>query len=84
MECRFRAALAGQEADFDYDSPVDGRQYRIRLRPIIDDDGAITSGLAVSEDVTADRARQTLLEQMQQLSNVGTVSYDTVRWLARR
>ena len=83
MECRFRDALAGHEADFDYDSPIDGRQYRVRLRPIIDDHGAITSGLAVSEDVTAERVRQTQLEQMQQLSNVGTISFDTVRgWRA--
>jgi len=72
---RFRAALEGQEADFDYDSPIDGRQYRIRLRPITDDDGTITTALALSEDVTADRARRTLLEQMQQLSKVGTVAY---------
>ena len=41
-----------------------------------------SAGSALSEDVTADRARQTTLEQMQQLSNVGTVSYNRIGgWL---
>lgn len=76
LEGPYRGAVDGESADFDYDSPVDGRQYRIRLRPVPDQDGKTIGGLALTEDVSADRARQTLLEQMQQLSNVGTVSYN--------
>lgn len=82
LEGPYRAAAAGQEADFDYDSPIDGRQFRIRLRPVTGTDGTIIGGLALTEDVTAHRARQTLLEHIQQLSNVGTISFDrTGGWL---
>ncbi len=82
LEGPYRAAIEGRAADFDYDSPLDGRQYRVRLRPVPDEEGNIIGGLALTEDVTADRARQTILEQMQQLSNVGTVSYNRIGgWL---
>jgi len=79
LEDPYRAALTGEERDFEYSSPIDGRQYRMRVRPVASIDGAIMGGLALSEDVTADRARRTLLEQVQRLSNVGTLSYDRVR-----
>jgi hypothetical protein len=74
----YRAALTGEDRDFEYSSPIDGRQYRMRVRPVTSSDGAVIGGLALSEDVTADRARRTLLEQVQRLSNVGTLSYTTV------
>ena len=74
----YRAALTGTGRDFEYSSPIDGRQYRMRTRPVTSSDGTIIGGLALSEDVTADRARRTLLEQVQRLSNVGTLSYDTI------
>ena len=79
LEDPYRAALTGEERDFEYSSPIDGRQYRMRVRPVASSDGAIIGGLALSEDVTADRARRTLLEQVQRLSNVGTLTYDTAR-----
>jgi len=83
LEEPYRAATDGQEADFDYQSPVDGRQYHIRLRPIAATDGTIIGALSLNEDVTVDRARQTLLKQVRQLSNVGSVSYDRVGgWVA--
>jgi PAS domain S-box-containing protein len=74
----YRAALTGEDRDFEYSSPIDGRQYRMRVRPVRSSDGTIIGGLALSEDVTDDRARRTLLEQVQRLSNVGTLSYNTV------
>ena len=61
--------------------PQSGRRQRVPdpdLRPVADADGTVVGGLSLTEDVTAERARQTLLSQMQQLSNVGCVSYDRV------
>jgi signal transduction histidine kinase/PAS domain-containing protein len=78
LEDPYRAALTGDDRDFEYSSPIDGRQYRIRVRPVSAGDGTIIGGLALSEDVTADRARRTMLAQVQRLSNVGTLSYDTI------
>src|SRR3954470_22432048 len=57
LEGPFRAALAGKDTDFEYVSPVGGRHFRARARPVFDDDGTIIGGLSVMEDVTADRAR---------------------------
>jgi PAS domain-containing protein len=74
----YRAALDGQESDFEYSSPITGRQYRARVRPVLDDEGAVVGGLALTEDVSEDRARQAQLEHLHQLSNVGGGWYDAV------
>ena len=81
LEGPLRAAAAGQPADLEYSSPINGRQYRLRLRPVTSADGHRTGGLALSEDVSADRVRQSQLEQVQELSLVGSCWYDrSVGW----
>jgi len=76
LEGPYRAATRGQRADVDYHDPVDGRVYRIRLRPVAAADGTVVGGLSLTEDVTVERARQSLLTQMQRLGKMGCVSYD--------
>lgn len=71
-----RAALRGEATDMDYTSPATGSQYRLRARPILSDDDRIVGGLLLSEDVSAERARQAQLEQMQELSDIGSCRYD--------
>src|ERR1700712_5117057 len=41
VEGAYRAALDGQQSDFDYSSPLNGRQFRMRVRPMLDAGGAI-------------------------------------------
>jgi signal transduction histidine kinase/PAS domain-containing protein len=76
VEGPYRAALEGQHADFDYSSPVDGRQFRVRVRPVLDAGGVIVGGLAINEDVSAERARRVQLEHLHRLSNVGGGWFD--------
>ena len=76
LEGAYRAALAGRDSDFDYSSPLDGRQYRMRVRPMLDADSVIVGGLAITEDVSDDRATQAQLEHLHRLSNVGGGWYD--------
>lgn len=71
-----RAALRGESMDFDYSSPLDGTQHRLRTRPFFDDDELVVGGLILSEDVSAERTRQMQLEQMQELSRVGSCRFD--------
>ena len=76
VEGAYRAALDGQHADFDYSSPVDGRQFRMRVRPVLDASGVIVGGLAITEDVSADRARRAQLEHLHQLGKLGGGWFD--------
>jgi PAS domain S-box-containing protein len=71
-----QAALRGESSDLDYSSPVNGKQFRMRVQPITADDDRIVGGLILSEDVSAERARQMQLEQMQELSRVGSCRFD--------
>ncbi len=73
-----QAALHGECSDLDYSSPVNGKQFRMRVQPIIAEDDRIVGGLILSEDVSAERARQMQLEQMQELSRVGSCRYDSI------
>ena len=83
LEGTYRATTRGQEADVDYHDPVTGRVYRIRLRPVAAADGTVVGGLSLTEDVTVERARQSLLTQMQRLGKMGCVSYDRAGgWVA--
>jgi signal transduction histidine kinase len=76
LEAPYRAALNGQPSDFDYTSPGRGRQFRMRVRPIIGPDNEVVGGLAVNEDVSGDRARQLQLEQVHRLNSLGSCWYD--------
>jgi signal transduction histidine kinase/PAS domain-containing protein len=76
LQGHYRAALDGHESDFEYCSPITGRQYRMRVRPVLDDRGEVVGGLALTEDITEDKARQAQLEHLHQLSNVGGGWYD--------
>jgi PAS domain S-box-containing protein len=71
-----QAALRGESRDLDYSSPISGNQFRMRVHPITADDDRVVGGLILSEDVSAERARQMQLEQMQELSRVGSCRYD--------
>lgn len=73
-----QAALRGESSDLDYSSPVNGTQFRMRVHPITADDDQVVGGLILSEDVSAERARQMQLEQMQELSRVGSCRFDAI------
>ena len=72
----FRATLDGRSSDFGYRSPVDGRQFRLRVRPLLGPDGAVIGGLSLGQDVSAEMARLAQLEHLQRLGNVGGCWYD--------
>ena len=72
----YRAALAGPRSDFEYTSPIHGGQFRMRVRPVVGPDGQIVSGLATSEDVSGDRARESRLRQIHGLTPFGSCQYD--------
>ena len=76
LEGPFREALAGHGTDFDYVSPGNGRRFRVRTRPVADLSGSVVAGLVVSEDVSADRNRQSKLEQIHRLSRLGSCWFD--------
>lgn len=73
---RYHEMLAGQAIDFEYDSPVDGRQFRVRARPVIGADSSVVGGLLMSEDVSEDRARRSQLEQVERLGAFGSCRFD--------
>ena len=75
LEPRYRTALAGERSAFEYSSRVDGVHYRVSVRPIGTAAGDIVGIVAFSEDVTADRVRQHQLEQVHQLSRLGSCFY---------
>lgn len=72
----YRDALQGQSSDFEYTSPVDGGQFRVRVRAMAGADGTIGGGLATSEDVSVDRARETRLRQIRGLTPFGSCQFD--------
>jgi PAS domain S-box-containing protein len=76
LEGPYRAALAGRATDFRYDSPIGGRHFRARARPVFDRDGQVVGGLSVMEDVTADQALATQLKQIHQFGHFGGSWYD--------
>lgn len=71
IEVPYRAALHGLHSDFDHISPITGRQFRMRVRPVLGPNGEVVGGLALGEDVSVERARQAQLEHLQRLGNVG-------------
>ena len=51
LEPRYRETLAGIEQDLDYVSPVSGRLFRTRGRPVRDDTGEVIAALLLTWDV---------------------------------
>jgi signal transduction histidine kinase/PAS domain-containing protein len=76
LEGPFREALAGRGTDLEKVSPTNGRRFRIRTRPMADPSGSVVAGLAVTEDVSADRIRQSKLEQIHRFSRLGSCWFD--------
>ncbi len=72
----YRAALAGRSTDFMYTSPVVGRVFRTRVRPVLNPEGEVVGGLSVMEDVTADRTLVTQLEQIHKFGRFGGSTFD--------
>lgn len=77
MEKSIHAALQGEATDIEVTSEQTGARYRVRGRPLRAEDGRIVGGFILSEDVSQERLRQAQLEQMQQLSHVGSCLYDS-------
>lgn len=75
LEEGLRAALAGNLSNFDYASPIDAATYQVTARPVATDGGDILGVIAVFEDVTVDRVRRNMLEQVHQLSRLGSCWY---------
>ncbi len=72
----YLAALNRVSVDLDYTSPVRGHDFRIRIGPVLGDDGSVIGVLSVSEDVTDERFHQFELEYLHGLSRIGTARYD--------
>ena len=64
LESNYRAALAGDSQAFE--DELLGNQYRTRVVPIRNADGAVVSGMAVSQNVTDRRTRERKLDQLRQ------------------
>ena len=85
LEPVFTSTLNGGPPDqVDYLSADSQVEYRMRFRPLTGADGAtVIGGLAVSQEVSEQRSRQHLLEQIQRLSHVGSYTYDRIHgWRA--
>lgn len=76
LEGPFRAAIAGRGADFEYVSPVLGRQFRVRTCPVTNAEGMVVSGLAVMEDMSADRARRSQSPEADEGCRLGSRATD--------
>jgi len=57
----YRAALEGEHRRFEFE--YDGRTFRAHVVPIRDEHGTVVAGLALTQDVTAERARERALER---------------------
>ena len=68
--------LAGRATDFTYASPIGGRLFRARARPMFNPDGEVVGGLSVMEDVTADHTRATQLDQVHEFGQFGGSTFD--------
>ena len=55
---------------------IHGGQFRMRVRPVAGPDGRMLGGLATSEDVSGDRARESRLRQIHGLTPFGSCQYD--------
>ncbi len=62
VEPCYRAALAGETADFDFDT-ADGTTWWTHVIPMVDDAGRVTGGMAKWRDVTPRKAAERALEQ---------------------
>lgn len=67
LERYYRLALAGEFSEFDHTSTVTGVIFHNRMGPLMDEGGRIIGGLAISEDVTAQRRLQAELQEAQGL-----------------
>ncbi len=76
LEPHYRAALDGVSVDLEYTSAIRGHDFRIRIGPVLGDDGKVIGALSVSEDVTDQRFHQFELEYLHGLSRIGTARYD--------
>ena len=58
----YRRALAGEEHVFE--QSYVGERYRVHTVPVRDDDGTVSEGMAVSQNVTERRSRELRLERL--------------------
>lgn len=57
-EPMYRAALRGESTESEVSSPDGRREYLVRARPVIDDDGIILGGVLAASEITALRSAQ--------------------------
>lgn len=72
----FEAALTGRTSNLCYRSPVDGRQFRLRVTPLYGRSGDVVGGVSLGQDSSADLARMAQLEHLERLGNVGGGWFD--------
>jgi PAS domain S-box-containing protein len=68
LEPNFRQALAGDPSSFEIE--YEGRTLQVRTRPVSDDDGDVSAGLVMTQDVTEQRERERMLERQRERLNV--------------
>ncbi|MGU3435011.1 putative bifunctional diguanylate cyclase/phosphodiesterase [Actinomycetes bacterium M1A6_2h] len=77
LEPHYRAAVAGDESEFDSTSERTGRIFRARALPLRDESEHVVGALVLSEDVTEERKARAALESAQAFRDaVLTVSPD--------
>lgn len=78
IEPRYRAALAGEASNFEV--AYAGRVYQVHVLPIWDDLGEISSGMVMTQDVTAQKRGEERLRQSQQRYEQLVNTIDGVVW----
>jgi len=72
----YRVALEGEHRSFEFD--YDDRTFRAHVTPLHDERGTVVAGLALTQDVTEERARRRELERQNERLEAltGAVSHD--------
>ncbi|MEF8841449.1 MAG: GAF domain-containing protein [Haloarculaceae archaeon] len=72
----YRAALEGEHRRFEFD--YEDRTFRAHVTPVHDERGTVVAGLALTQDITEERARERALERQNERLEAlaGVVSHD--------
>lgn len=78
LEPRYRAALAREASNFEV--AYAGRIYQVHALPIYDDEGAVSSGMVMTQDITAQKRAEETLRKSQQRYEQLVNSIDGIVW----
>jgi hypothetical protein len=78
IEGPWRAATEGASDEFDYLSPINGRTFRMTVRPDTDAEGRVVGGMALSVDMSQARQLGSQIRHTRSLVDFGSCAYDRV------